>query len=160
MENDLLRGRLLHLKTGGRGNLGNGVLAGIQPLALLMELDLTVGVRQDIPEVDGAGSVRRLAVGSIGDMEFCPLNGCARNRILFENRQFRGLVILEYHRLFIARIQRDGLYPVRVLVRQIVGGGDGFLGNAVSAGVHPQRNRAVRAGSHIMLIVTVDALHG
>ena len=49
VENDLLRGRFLHLKTGGRGNLGNGVLAGIQPLALLMELDFTVGVRQDIP---------------------------------------------------------------------------------------------------------------
>ena len=29
----------LHLKTGGRGNLGNGVLAGVQPLALLMQLD-------------------------------------------------------------------------------------------------------------------------
>ena len=47
VEDDGLCGRLFHLETGGRSHLRDGVLAGVEPLALLMELDFAVGIGED-----------------------------------------------------------------------------------------------------------------
>lgn len=53
VEDDLLRGRLLHLEAGRRLHLRDGKLAGVEALALLMELDLTISVGEDLTEVEG-----------------------------------------------------------------------------------------------------------
>ena len=155
---DLLRGRLLHLETGGGLYLRHGVLARIELLALFVELDLSTGVREEVPEVHGGRGIGGFSVAGVGHMEFRPLDRSARNRIFLENSQLRGLVVAEHQRLFIAGIQTDRLYPVFVLVGQVIGGGDGLLRDLVGAGGNPQGNRSVRPGGPVVLIVAVDGL--
>lgn len=75
MENDLLRSRFLHLETGCWGHLCDGKLAGIEPLALLVQLDFTIFIGQNIAVVNGGRSFSGLAVGHIGDVEFRTLDG-------------------------------------------------------------------------------------
>ncbi len=138
MEDHLLSERLFHLETGSRLHLSHGVLTGVQLLAFLMELDLAAGIRDEDTKVHGGGSARGLTIAGVGHTELGPLDGSARNRIFLENGQLRGLVVAEHHRLFIAGVQRDGLHPVCILVRQIVGGGDGFLRDSVGSGVNTE----------------------
>ena len=75
VEDDGLCGRLFHLETGGRSHLRDGVLSGIEPLALLMKPDLALGIGQNLTEVDGAGGLRRLTVAHISHMEKRPSMG-------------------------------------------------------------------------------------
>ena len=124
VEDDCLRGGLLHLEPRGGRHLLDGELAGVQSLALLMELDLAVGVGDDLAEVIGLRRVGGLAVGGVGHMETRPLHRSAGDRVHLIDGQLRGLVVFKDHLFLIAGIQGDGLLPVRVLVRQIVGGRD------------------------------------
>ena len=160
VDDDLLRGRLLHLEAGSGGHLCDRVLTGVHLFPLLMELDLPIGVREDIAEVDGAGGVGGFPIAGIGHMELGPLNGSARHAVLLEDGQLRGLVVFEHDGFLVARVQTDRLLPVGVLAGEVVGRGDGLLCDAVAAGDNPQGNRTVRAGSHIVLIVAVNALNG
>ena len=160
VDDDLLRGRFLHLKAGGGGHFGHGVLAGVHLLALLMHLDLTVGVGENIPVVNGAGSVRRLAVAGVGDVELGPLNRSARHTVLLKNRQLRGLVVLKGDGFLIAGVQADRLLPVGVFAGEVVGRGDGLLRDFVGAGGQSQGNRAVRASGHVVAVVTVNGFDG
>ena len=67
-------------------------------------------------------------------------------------------MIFEEQGLFIAGIQGDGLHPVSVLVREVVGGGDMFLRHPVGAGGDALGSLAVRSGGPVVLIVVVNAL--
>ncbi len=104
VDDDLLRSGFFHLKTGSGGHLGHGVFAGIELLPLLMHLDFASRISKEIPVVNGAGSIRRLAVGSVGDVKFRTLDGSSSDRILLKDSQLRGLVVLEGDRLFVAGI--------------------------------------------------------
>ena len=159
MEDDGLRGRLFHLEAGSRFHFCNGKLARIEPLSLLMELDFAVGVCQNFSVVDGGGRVRRLAVAGIGHMKTRPLHGSAGYAVLLIDSQFRSLVVLKYQPLFIPGVQADRLLPVRVLVRQIVGGRNGLFDHLITAGGHPQGHRTVLAGGHIVSIVAVNTFN-
>ena len=86
------------------------------------------------------------------------LNGLACDAVFLENRQFRSLAISENDSLLIPRAESDGLGPIRILVRQIVGGGDGFLRHLIHAGIYPQGDRTVRAGGPVVLVGPIQGL--
>ena len=159
VENDLLRGRLLHLETGSRLHFGCGVLTGIEALALIMDKDLTVGIGIQITKVNGGGCFGRFAVAGISHMELCALHRSASHAVLLIDGQLRHLVVLEYQFLFIACIQTDGLDSVRIVIGQIIRCGNGLLGNLIGARCDTLGNRAVLTGSPICLIIVVDTLH-
>ena len=69
-------------------------------------------------------------------------------------------MVAEYQRFFIAGVQGNRLHPVFILIRQVVGGGDGLLGDLICSGGNTERNLAIRAGGPIVLIVAVDGLDG
>ena len=104
MEDDLLRGGFLHLEARGRLYLRDGVLARVEALALLVELDLAIFIRQDLSKVDALWGVCRLTCGGVGDMKTRPLNRRAGDGIFLINREFRGLMVLEYQLFFITGI--------------------------------------------------------
>ena len=160
VDNNALGGGFLHLEAGGGGHLSHGVLAGVHLLALLMHLDLAVGVGENIPVVNGAGSVRRLSVAGVGDAELGPLNGSARHTVLLKNGQLRGLMVLECDGFLVAGVQADRLLPVGVPAGKVIGRGHGLLRDFIGAGGQPQRNRSVRAGGPVILIVPVDSFDG
>ena len=160
MDNNALGGGFLHLEAGGGGHLGHGVLAGVHLLPLFMHLDFAPGIGENIPVVDGAGGLRRLAVAGVGDVELGPLNRSARHAVLLKNGQLRGLVVAENQRLFIAWVQGNCLHTVFILIRQIIGRGYRFLRHLICAGGNPQGSLAVLAGSPIVLIVPVDSFYG
>ena len=125
-----------------------------------MHLDFAPGIGENIPVVDGAGGLRRLAVAGVGDVELGPLNRSARHTVLLEDGQLRGLVVLERDGFLIAGVQADRLLPVCVPAGEVVGRGHGLLRDFVGAGGQPQGNRSVRAGGHIVAIVAVNGLDG
>ena len=61
VEDDLLGGGFLHLETGSGFHFRHSVRAGIEPLALLMEPDLTLGVCEDISVIDGGRAVSSIS---------------------------------------------------------------------------------------------------
>ena len=124
-----------------------------------MQLDLAAGIREEVAKIHGGGGIGGFAVAGVGNVEFRALNGSARHTVLLEDRQLRGLVVAEHQCPFIAGVQADGLYPVFVLIRQVVGRGDGLLCNLIGAGDHSQGHFAILAGGPIVLIVPVDGLN-
>ena len=77
-----------------------------------MQLDLSVGVGEEVSEVNGGRGVSGFAVAGVGDMELGSLDGSARNAVLFENGEFRSRVVLENQFLDIAGVQADGWHPM------------------------------------------------
>ena len=163
VEDDCLPGGLFHLEPRGRLDFLDGELTGIQPLALLMELDLAVGIGDDLAKIIGVRRIGSLAVGSVGHMKTRPLDRSAGDTVYLINGEFGGLVVLERHLFFIAGIERDGLHPVGVLIGEVVGGRDGQLRDLIGSRLNPQGDGAVLAGGHVMLIIAVhsfDPEHG
>ena len=78
VEDDLLGGGFLHLETGSWFHFRHGVLAGIEPLALLMEPDLALGVCEDISVINGGRGLGGFAAAGVGDVELGSLDGRAR----------------------------------------------------------------------------------
>ena len=74
MENNRLCGRFLHLKAGSGCHLCDGKFTWIQALALLMELDLAIGIGEDLPEIVALRRVGRLAGGGISHVETRPFD--------------------------------------------------------------------------------------
>ena len=156
MEDDLLGGGFFHLESRGGPHLGDGVLSGIEPLALLMKPDLALGIGQDLTEVDGAGGLRRLTIAGVSHMKKRPLDGSASNTVFLVDSQLRGLPIFEGQRLFFPRIERNGLLPVGILVRQIVRGRNRHFYDLIAAGDQPELDRAILASGHIAAVIVVD----
>ena len=123
-----------------------------------MDPDLTSGVREYLAIVDGGGSLGRFAVAGIADTEFSVFNRFPGDTVFLENRQFRRFSIAENEGFLIAGAEGNGLGPVRVLVREVVRRGHGFLRNFVSARFHPQGNGPVRASGPIVLIGPIQGL--
>ena len=157
MEDDLLGGGFFHLESRGGPHLGDGVLSGIEPLALLVKPDLALGIGQDLTEVDGAGGLRRLAIAHISHMEKRPLDGSAGNTVYLVDSQLRGLPIFEGQCLFFPCVEGYGLLPVSILVRQIVRGRDRHFHDLIAAGDQPELDRAILASGHIAAVIVVDA---
>ena len=160
VEDDLLGGGLLHLETGSGFHLGHGVFAGIEPLALLMEPDLALGVCEDISVIDGAGGLGGFAAAGVGDVELGSLHRSARHAILLVDGELGHFPILESDIHLVTGVQADGLLPVGVFAGQVVRSGNRFFCNFVAAGGHAVRHGTVRAGGPIGGEITVDALHG
>ena len=160
MEDDFLCGGFLHLETRGRLHLRDGVLARVESFALLVELDLAIFIRQDLPKVDALWGICRLTCGGVGDMKTRPLNRSAGDGIFLINREFRGLVVLKDQFLFVTGIQGDRLSTVGVLVRQVVRRGDGLLRDFIGAGGQPEGNGAVLPGGHIILVIAIHPFDG
>ena len=157
MEDDLLGGGFFHLESRGGPHLGDGVLSGIEPLALLVKPDLALGIGQDLTEVDGAGGLRRLAIAHISHMEKRPLDGSAGNTVYLVDSQLRGLPIFEGQCLFFPCVEGYGLLPVGILVRQIVRGRNRHFHDLIAAGDQPELDRAILASGHIDAVIVVDA---
>ena len=136
MEDDLLCGGLLHLEPGCRLDLRNGVLARVQAFALLMELNLTILISEDLAIVDGLRSVRSFASGCVRNMKTRPLDGSAGNGVFLIDGQFRRFAVFEDQLLLITGIQADYLLAVSVLIRQVVRCRDGGLNDPVGARLH------------------------
>ena len=148
VEDDLLDGGLLHLEPRGGCHLLDGELAGVQSLALRMELDLADGVGGDLPEVIGLRRVSGRSVADVGHMKTRPFHGSAGDGVHLIDCQLRGLVVFKDQSFLIPRIQGDGLLPVRVLVRQIIRGRDRQLCDPEGAGSHSQGDGAILPGGH------------
>ena len=148
MEDDCLLGGLPELESRGGRHLLDGELAGVQSLALRMELDLAAGIGDDLTEVIGLRHVGSLAGGGVGHMETRPLHRSAGDRVHLVDGQLRGLVVFKDHLFLIPCIQGDGLLPVRVLVRQIIRGRDRQLCDPEGAGSHSQGDGAILPGGH------------
>ena len=101
VDNDRLCDGFFELESVRRLHLGDGELAGVQPLAQLMDFDLASGVRKRLTVVNRGGGLRSFTVAGIGDVEFGVLDRLPRNRIFLENGQFRGLSVAEHESLFI-----------------------------------------------------------
>ena len=148
MEDDCLLGGFLELESRGGRHLLDGELAGVQSLALLVELDLAIGIGEDLPKIVALRRVCRLAGGGVGHMETRPLHRSAGDRVHLVDGQLRGLVVFKDHLFLIPCIQGDGLLPVRVLVRQIIRGRDRQLCDPEGAGSHSQGDGAILPGGH------------
>ena len=158
VNDDRLSERFFELESVCRFHLGDGKLAGVQPLAQLMDLDLASGICEHFSVVDGGRGLRRLAVAGIGNVEFGVLNGLPGDGIFLKNGQFRGFSVPEGERLFVIGAEGDGLSSVSVFVREVVGRRDGLLRYLVNAGGHDLGHLAVRAGSPVVLIGAVQGL--
>ena len=160
MQDDLLRGGLFHLEARSGFYLSHGVLAGIQALTRLMKFDLATGICEEIAIVDGCGCFGRFTVAGIGDVEFGTLHISTCDAVLLVDGQQRHFAILERDALIITGVQADGLDPVRVLVRQIVGCGNGFLRDSIGAGSNAIGDSAVFASGPVAAVIAVNALYG
>ena len=160
VEDDLLGGGFLHLETGSGFHFGHGVRAGIEPLALLMEPDLTLGVCEDISVIDGAGGFGGCAAAGVSDVEFGSLHRSTRYAVLLVDGELGHFPIPKSDIHLVTGVQADGLLPVGVFAGQVVRSGNRFFCNFVTAGGHAVRHRAVRTGGPIGGEITVDALYG
>ena len=160
VEDDLLGGGFLHLETGSGFHFRHGVRAGIEPLALLMEPDLALGICEDRSVVDGAGGFGGFAAAGVGDVELGSLHRRASHAILLVDGELGHFPIFESDIHLVTGVQADGLLPVGVFAGQIVRSGNRLFCNLVAAGGHAVRHRAVRAGGPIGGEITVDALYG
>ena len=137
VEYDCLAGGFLHLEPRGRLNFLDGKLAGVQSLALLVELDLAVGIGDDLAIVDGGRCIRSFAIAGIGHVKTRPLNRSACDTVHLINGEFWGLVVLERHLFIIAGIECNRLHPVSVLIGEVVRGRDGQLRDLIGARLYP-----------------------
>ena len=160
VEDDFLGGGLLHLEAGSRFHFRHGVLAGIEPLALLMEPDLALGICEDISVVDGAGSLGGCAAAGVGDVELGSRHRRARHAVLLVDGELGHFPIFEGDIHLVTGVQADSLLPVSVFAGQVVRGGNRLFCNFIAAGGHAIRHRAILAGGPIGGEITVDALYG
>ena len=160
VEDDLLGGGFLHLKTGSGFHFRHSVLAGIEPLALLMEPDLTLGICEDISVIDGGRGLGGFAAAGVGDVELGSLHRSARYAVLLVDGELGHFPIPKSDIHLVTGVQADGLLPVSVFAGQVVRSGNRLFRDFVTAGGHAVRHRAVRAGGPIGGKITVDALHG
>ena len=160
VEDDLLGGGFLHLETGSGFHFGHSVRAGIEPLALLMEPDLTLGVCEDISVINRGRGLGGFAAAGVGDVELGSLDGRASHAVLLVDGELWHFPILESDIHLVTGVQADGLLPVGVFAGQVVRSGNRFLNDLVAAGGHAVRHRAVLTGGPIGGKITVDALHG
>ena len=160
VEDDLLGGGFLHLETGSGFHFRHGVRAGIEPLALLMEPDLALGICEDISVIDGAGGFGGFAAAGVSDVELGSLHRSARYAVLLVDGELGHFPILESDIHLVTGVQADGLLPVGVFAGQVVRSGNRFFCNFVTAGGDAIRHRAVLASGPIGGEITVDALHG
>ena len=159
VDDDRLCNRFLHLESGGGCHLRDSELTGVEFFALLMELDLTVGIRKQIAIIRRGRGLRSLTSGRIGHMEFCTLNRCAGNRILLKNGDFRAFPVPEDQLLRIAGIEADRLHTVSILIRQIPGSGYGDLRDTICPRRDVLGHLAIGPSGPIVLIVAVDRFH-
>ena len=160
VEDDLLSGGFLHLETGSGFYLGHGVLAGIEPLALLMEPDLALGVCEDISVIDGGRGLGGFAAAGVSDVELGSLHRSASHAVLLVDGELWHFPIFESDIYLVTGVQADGLLPVGVFAGQVVRCGNRLFCNSVTAGGDAIRHGAVRAGGPIGGEITVDALYG
>ena len=160
VEDDLLGGGFLHLETGSGFHFRHGVLAGIEPLALLMEPDLALGICEDISVIDGGRGLDGFAAAGVGDVEFGSLDRRASHAVLLVDGELGHFPIPKSDIHLVTGVQADGLLPVGVFAGQVVRSGNRFFCNFVTAGGHAIRYGTVRAGGPIGGEITVDALHG
>ena len=160
VEDDLLGGGFLHLETGSGFHLRHGVLAGIEPLALLMEPDLALGICEDISVIDGGRGLGGFAAAGVSDVELGSLHRSASHAVLLVDGELGHFPILESDIHLVTGVQADGLLPVGVFAGQVVRSGNRFFCNFVTAGGHAVRHGTVRAGGPIGGEITVDALYG
>ena len=157
MEDDLLGSGLLHLKSGGRLHLRDGVLAGIQAVAQLVETDLAALIGGDLPEVKGLRRAFGLADGCVGHMEPRPLHRSPCYAVYLINREFRGLMVLEIHIAVPIRLEGDQLAGG---VQQ-VGLRDTLLNDLIDDGQKILNGHsAVRPGGHLGDGAAVRRLYG
>ena len=160
VEDDLLGGGFLHLETGSGFHLGHGVFAGIEPLALLMEPDLTLGVCEDISVIDGGRGLGGFAAAGVGDVELGSLDRRASHAVLLVDGELGHFPIPKSDIHLVTGVQADGLLPVGVFAGQVVRSGNRLFCNSVTAGGHAVRHCAILAGGPIGGEITVDALYG
>ena len=160
VEDDLLGGGFLHLEAGSGFHLRHGVFAGIEPLALLMEPDLTLGICEDRSVIDGAGGLGGFAAAGVSDVELGSLDGRASHAVLLVDGELGHVPIFESDMHLATGVQADGLLPVGVFAGQVVRCGNRLFNDLVAAGGHAVRHRAVLAGDPIGGEITVDALYG
>ena len=160
VEDNLLGGGFLHLEAGSGFHLRHGVRAGIEPLALLMEPDLTFGICEDISVIDGAGGLGGFAAAGVGDVELGSLDGRASHAVLLVDGELGHFPIPKSDIHLVTGVQADGLLPVGVFAGQVVRSGNRLFCNLVTAGGHAVRHSTVRAGGPIGGEITVDALYG
>ena len=160
VEDDFLGGGFLHLETGSGFHFRHGVLAGIEPLALLMEPDLALGICEDRSVVDGAGGLGGIAAAGVSDVELGSLDGRTRHAVLLVDGELGHFPIFESDIHLVTGVQADGLLPVGVFAGQVVRSGNRLFCNFVAAGGHAVSHRAVLTGGPIGGEITVDALHG
>ena len=160
VEDDFLGGGFLHLEAGSGFHFRHGVFAGIEPLALLMEPDLALGVCEDRSVVDGAGGLGGFAAAGVGDVELGSLHRSASHAVLLVDGELWHFPIFESDIHLVTGVQADGLLPVGVFAGQVVRGGNRLFCNFVAAGGHAVPHGTVLAGGPIGGKITVDALHG
>ena len=160
VEDDFLGGGLLHLEAGSGFHFRHGVLAGIEPLALLMEPDLALGICEDISVIDGAGGLGGFAAAGVGDVELGSLHRRASHAVLLVDGELWHFPIPKSDIHLVTGVQADGLLPVGVFAGQVVRSGNRFFRNFVTAGGHAVRHGTVLTGGPIGGEITVDALYG
>ena len=101
-----------------------------------MQGNLAVRVAVQFPEIIGCRGIRDVPGPGVGHMEPCPLDGRTTDAVQLVNRQRGRPVVLEHGAPYRAGNQADGLHPVRLILRQIVGRGDGDLRNLVGSRFH------------------------
>lgn len=159
MNYDRLCGGFLHLEPRGGRHFGDGKLTWVELFPLLMQLDLTIGVRKKITIIRRGGSVGSLSIGRVCDMELRALNRSTGDRILFEDGDFRAFPVPEHQFLYVSCVEANGLHAVSVLIRQIPGCGYGNLRYPVCSRGNVLRYLAVSPSGPIVLIVAVDGFY-
>ena len=124
VEDDLLGGGLLHLEAGSWFHFRHSVRAGIEPLALLMEPDLALGICEDRSVIDGGRGLGGFAAAGVGDVELGSLHRSARHAVLLVDGELGHFPIPKSDIHLVTGVQADGLLPVGVFAGQVVRSGN------------------------------------
>ena len=160
VEDDLLGGGFLHLETGSGFHFRHGVRAGIEPLALLMEPDLALGVCEDISIINRGRGLGGFAAAGVSDVELGSLHRSASHAVLLVDGELGHFPIFKSDIHLVTGVQADGLLPVSVFAGQVVRSGNRLFCNFIAAGGHAVRHGTVLTGGPIGGEITVDALYG
>ena len=160
VDGDRLRGRFPHLESGSRRCFCNGILSRIECDACLVQRNLAVRVRVQRSKVIRRRSVGNISRSAVRYMELSACNGRAADAVQLVNAQGRCPVVPKYDTPDFARPQTDRLNAVRLIFRQIVGGGNERFRNPVRSRFDPFGDCSVLAGGPCGCVGVIHTLHG
>ena len=124
-----------------------------------MQGNFAVRVRVQRPKIIRCRGIRDIGYPRIGDVELRSLHRRAAHSVQFVDGQSRGTVVFEYYAPDVSRVEGNRLYPLRLVFREIVGRGNGYLRNLVGSRFYPLGNSSIRRGGPLAGTAVVQPLY-